>query len=188
MLAAGCGNTKSKKKPLVIINSFETVASEVSIGDYSIETNGYVNLEPMKKYATKGKFSAKAIFSVPVDFLTTTEAAKTTAWVSSITMSINTLTPLKVTDWTGYKKFAFDVYVADQTVPGISIKLVDASGKEYTAQSQLKNGRNKIEILLEDVKIARLDLSAITSFSISMDTRGQAKDVILYIDYIRLNP
>jgi hypothetical protein len=103
-------------------------------------------------------------------------------------MSINTLTPLKVTDWTGYKKFAFDVYVADQTVPGISIKLVDASGKEYTAQSQLKNGRNKIEILLEDVKIARLDLSAITSFSISMDTRGQAKDVILYIDYIRLNP
>ncbi len=188
LLLTGCGNAKSKKKPLEVINSFETVASEISIGDFEIETNGYVNLEQMKKYATKGKFSAKAVFSVPVDFLTTTQAARVTTWISSMTMSISTLTPLRTIDWTGYKKFAFDVYVADQTSPDIFIKLVDASGKEYLAQRPMKNGRNKVEILLEDVKTARIDLTNMTSFSIYMDTKGQPKDITLYIDYIRLNP
>jgi hypothetical protein len=188
IILTGCGNTKSKRKPLEVINSFETTASDVSIGDYDVETNGYVNLEQMKKYATKGKFSAKATFSVPVDFLSTTQAAKTTTWISSMTMSIKSLTPLKVTDWTGYKKFALDVYVPDQVVPDLFIKIVDASGKEYLAQRPLKNGRNKIEVLLDEVYTARLDLTNITSFSLYMDTKGQPKDIILYIDYIRLNP
>lgn len=188
IIITGCGNGKAKRKPLETINSFETTASDVSMGDFDVETNGYVNLEQFKKYGTKGKYSAKATFSVPVDFLTTTQAAKTTSWISSMTMSIKTLTPLKVTDWTGYKKFAFDVYVPDQVVPDLFIKIVDASGKEYVAQRPLKNGRNKVEVLLDEVYTARLDLTNITSFSIYMDTKGQPKDVILYIDYIRLNP
>ncbi len=186
-LTAGCGpDVKAERKAAALINSFETLPSELSIGDFDLDTNGYVNLEQFKKYASQGKYSCKATFSVPVDFLTTTQAARAKEWKSSITMGINTLSKLKNTTWNFYKKFAVDVYVADQTSPDIFIKIVDMSGNEYLAQRPLKNGRNKLEIVLDDVKTARVDTSAITSFSIYMDTVKQPKDIVLYLDNIRL--
>jgi hypothetical protein len=184
---SGCGpDLKKERKAAGLINSFEVLPSELSIGDYDLETNGYVKLEQIKKYSSQGKFSAKATFSVPVDFLTTTQAARVDTWISAVTMGINTLTKLKVTEWQYYKKFAVDIYVADQTAPDVFIKLVDMSGNEYLTQRPLKNGRNKLEIVLDDVKNSRVNTSAITSFSIYMDTKTQPKDVVLYLDNIRL--
>ncbi len=184
---AGCGpDVKAMRKAAALINSFETLPSELSIGDFDLDTNGYVNLEQIKKYSSQGKFSAKATFSVPVDFLTTTQAARAKTWIASVTMGINTLSKLKNTTWQYYKKFAVDIYVADQTSPDVFIKIVDMSGNEYLTQRPLKNGRNKLEIVLDDVKNTRVNTSAITSFSIYMDTVAQPKDVVLYLDNIRL--
>ena len=187
LFITGCGpDIKAQRKAAGLINSFETTASDSAIGDFELETNGYVSLEQIKKYSSQGKFSAKATFSVPVDFLTTTQAAKADKWIDSVTMSINTLTPLKVTDWSVYKKFDIDVYLADPQAPDLNIKLIDSHGNEYTTPRPVKNGRNKLEIVLDDVKTARIDTTSITSFSISMDTKGQPKDIILYLDNIRL--
>jgi hypothetical protein len=187
LVFSGCGpDVKKQRKAAALINSFETLPSELSIGDFDLDTNGYVQLEQIKKYASQGKFSAKATFSVPVDFLTTTQAAKAKTWISAVTMGINTLSALKNTEWNWYKKFAVDVYVLEQSAPDVFIKIVDQYGNQYLAQRQLKNGRNKLEVVLEEVKAARLNLNAITSFSIYMDTIGQAKDVTVYLDNIRL--
>jgi hypothetical protein len=188
LFITGCGpDVKAQRKAAGLLNSFETTASDSAIGDFELETNGYVSLEQIKKYSSQGKFSAKATFSVPVDFLTTTQAARSKdSWVDSVTMGINTLTPLKVTDWSVYKKFDIDVYVADPQAPDLTITLVDAHGNQYTASRPLKNGRNKLELLVDDVKTARVDVAAITSFSLSMDTKNQPKDVVIYLDNIRL--
>jgi hypothetical protein len=101
-------------------------------------------------------------------------------------MGINTLTKLKNTEWQYYKKFAVDIFVTDQQAPDVFLKIVDMYGNEYLTQRQLKNGRNKLEVVLEDVKVSRVDTSAITSFSIYMDTATQPKDVVIYLDNIRL--
>ncbi len=180
--------TPKMRKIEGIINNFEILPSDKDIGDFDLETNGYVKLEQFKKYATKGKFSCQATFSIPADFMTTTEAAKVNTWISAITMSINTLTRLKITDWSIFKKFAVDVYVPDNSSRDFYIKLVDSAGKEFIALRPIKAGRNKLEILLEEVKNARIDLSNIVSFSLYLDTKNEPKDVILYIDYIRLIP
>ena len=187
LFITGCGpDIKAQRKAAGLINSFETTASDAAIGDFELETNGYVNLEQIKKYSSQGKYSAKATFSIPADFLTTTQAARADKWIDSVTMSINTLTPLKVTDWSVYKKFDIDVYLADPQSPDLNIRLVDSHGNQYDTSRPIKNGRNKLEIVLEDVKTARIDTAAITSFSMSMDTKGQTKDVVLYLDNIRL--
>ena len=187
LVFTGCGpDVKAIRKAAALINSFEVLPSELSIGDFDLDTNGYVNLEQMKKYASQGKFSAKATFSIPADFLTTTQAAKAKTWISAVTMGINTLSRLKNTGWNWYKKFAVDIYVLENTAPDVFIKITDMSGNEYLTQRQLKNGRNKLEVVLEEVKAARVNTSAITSFSIYMDTAGQAKDITVYLDNIRL--
>ncbi|MCE5299416.1 MAG: hypothetical protein LLG37_00880 [Spirochaetia bacterium] len=188
LVLAGCGSRKIDKKKLGMINSFEVIPSETAIGDFDLVTNGYVNLEQIKKFSSNGKFSAKATFSIPADFLTTTQAAKTQTWIAGVSMGINTLTPLKVTDWTIFKKFAVDVYNTEQTSPDMFIKIIDQHGKEFLAQFPVKQGRNKFEILLEDAKTARIDTSAVVSFTLYLDTKGQSKDVVLYLDNIRLVP
>ena len=190
ILLVGCGgsNKKKSRKLMGEINSFETLPSDTEIGDFDWETNGYVKLDQFKKYATKGKYSAQSVFSVPADFLSTTKAAKVKSWISSMTMSINTLTRLKVTDWSLYKKFAVDVYVPDNSTRDFFIKLTDVNGREHVSLRPLKSGRNKMEVLLEDVKNARLDLSNIISFSLYLDTKDEDKDVTLFVDNIRIIP
>ena len=191
ILFAGCGAQTTKKallKKQGLLCSFEVVPSETAIGDFDWETNGYVKLEQFKKYATQGKYSAQAIFSVPVDFMTTTKAAKVTTWISAMTMDINTLTKLKVTNWSEYKKFGVDVYVPDNVERDIHIKFLDANGKEFNYIKRLTNGKNKLEVVIQDIKDARVDTSVILSLSLYLDNKGVDKDVTLYIDNVRLMP
>ena len=190
VLLVGCGarDKKKSRKLMGEINSFEKLPSDTEIGDFDWYTNGYVKLEQFKKYATKGKFSGQAIFSVPADFLSSTQAAKTDTWISGMTMSIDTLTKLKVTDWSLYKKFAVDIYVPDNKQRDFYIKIIDMTGKEHLSLRPIKSGRNKLEVLLEDVKTARIDLKNIVSFSLYMDTKAEEKDVTLFIDNVRLVP
>jgi hypothetical protein len=191
ILFAGCGakpNKKAELKKQGLLCSFEIMPSETAIGEFDWETNGYVKLEQFKKYASNGKYTAQAVFSVPADFLTTTKAAKVTTWISAMSMSISTLTKLKVTNWSEYKKFCVDVYVPDNTSRDFFIKLLDANGKEYITKRTLINGRNKLEILLQEVKDTRIDTASILSFSLYLDNKGVDKDVTLFIDNVRLTP
>ncbi len=190
-LLIGCGNKGAQSSRTLngFINSFETLPSDSAIGDFDLETNGYVNLEQSKKYATQGKSSCKAVFSVPVDFVSTTQVAKMQSWIAGITMSINTLSKLPVTDWSLFKKFSVDISNPDNVSKDFFIKLTDMQGKEYIAPPfQLKAGRNKLEITLEDVKNARLDIANMVAFELYMDTKTDPKDITLYIDNIHLVP
>jgi len=190
-LFAGCGAQPNKKallKQQGLLCSFETVPSETAIGDFDWETNGYVKLEQFKKYATNGKYTAQGTFSVPADFMSTTKAARVTSWLAGMTMDINTLTKLKVTNWSEYKKFGVDVYVPDNTQRDLFIKFLDANGNEYKTVRPVKNGRNKLEVVLQEVKDARIDTTSIVSLSLYLDNKGVDKDVTLFIDNVRLTP
>ncbi|HRU38340.1 MAG TPA: hypothetical protein P5511_00580 [Candidatus Goldiibacteriota bacterium] len=191
LLLAGCAakpETKQMLKERGLLCSFETLPSETAIGDFDWETNGYVKLEQFKKYASNGKFTAQAIFSVPTDFMPADKAAKVKSWISAMTLSISTLTRLKVTDWSKYKKFGVDVYVPDEAERKFYIKLLDSNGKEYVAERPVKNGRNKLEIILQEVKDSRVDTASIVSLSLFLDNKGVEKDVTLFIDNVRLMP
>lgn len=191
VLFTGCGakpNKKAMLKQQGLLCSFEVVPSEIAIGDFDWETNGYVKLEQFKKYASNGKYTAQATFSVPADFMTTTKAAKVKSWISGMSMSINTLTKLKVTNWSEYKKFGVDVYVPDNTQRDLYIKFLDANGKEFVTMRQIKNGRNKLEVVIQEVKDARVDTTSILSLSLYLDNKGVEKDVTLFIDNVRLTP
>lgn len=186
-----CGAKPGKKallKKQGLLCSFETVASETAIGDFDWQTNGYVKLEQFKKYASNGKYTARAIFSVPTDFMPAKKAAKVKSWISAMTLDINTLTRLKVTDWSEYKKFGVDVYVPDNTQRDFYIKLLDANGKEFIAMRPVKNGRNKLEVIVQEIQDARVDASSIISISLYLDNKGVEKDVTLFIDNVRLMP
>jgi hypothetical protein len=191
ILFAGCGAQPNKKallKKQGLLCSFEIVPSETAIGEFDWETNGYVKLEQFKKYASNGKYTAQAVFSVAADFMPTTQAAKITSWISGMTMNINTLTKLKVTNWSEYKKFGVDVYVPDNTQRDLFIKFLDANGKEFIAIRPIKNGRNKLEVIIQEVKDARVDTTAILSLSLYLENKGVLKDVTLFIDNVRLMP
>lgn len=191
LIFTGCAvkkTTKALLKEKGLLCSFEVIPSETTIGDFDWETNGFVKLEQFKKYATNGKHSAQAIFSVPADFMTTTKAAKVNQWIAGITLSISTLTKLRVTDWSKYKKFGVDIYVPDNKDRDFFIKLIDNYGNEYVASRQIKNGRNKLELVIDDVKAARINTSSIVILSLYLDTKSEEKDVILYIDNVRLIP
>jgi len=189
MLLAGCGNkSAASQKPDGNITSFENLQSESQIGDFNWETLGYVTLEQFNKYGTNGKFSCKATFSIPVDFMSTTEAARTSSWITAMTINLNTLTPLKVTDWSVFKKFGLDVYTPDTLARNIYIKFNDVNGKEFISLQPLKAGKTKLEVLIEDVKNSRIDIKNITSLSLYLNTKNEPKDVILYIDNVRLIP
>lgn len=191
ILITGCGSKKITKKELAargMLCNFEVLPSETAIGDFDWETNGYVKLEQFKKYATRGKHSAQAIFSVPSDFLSPKETAAVPSWIAGITMSINTLTKLKVTDWSPYKKFSFDIFVPDESSYDLGVNLFDGSGRMFTSTMNLVAGRNKLELILSDVKTAGLNLKNITAFTLFMDTKRREKAVTLYIDNVRLVP
>jgi len=190
-LAIGCGNRSAQSSRTLngFITSFEVLPSDSTIGDFDLETNGYVNLEQSKKYVTNGKYSCKAVFSVPVDFVSTTQAAKTQSWIAGITMSIKTMSKLPITDWSLFKKFSVDITNPDNVSKDFFIKLTDAQGKEYLAAPfALKSGRNKLEINIEDVKTARVDVANIIAFQLYIDTKSDPKDITLYIDNIHLVP
>jgi hypothetical protein len=191
ILLCGCGAQPGKKallKKQGLLCSFETLPSETAIGDFDWETGGYVKLEQIKKYATNGKFSAQAIFAVPADFLTTTKAARVTTWIAGMTMNINTLTQLKVTDWGQYKKFDVDIYSPDNTQRTLYIQFLDANGNKYTTFRPVQNGRNKLEVVIQDVKDTRVDVSNIVSLSFYLDNKGIDKDITLFFDNVRLTP
>jgi hypothetical protein len=191
ILLCGCGAQPGKKallKQQGLLCSFETLPSETAIGDFDWETNGYVKLEQIKKYATQGKFSAQAVFSVPVDFMTSTKAARVTSWIAGMTMDINTLTQLKVTDWSQYKKFGVDIYQPDNAQRNLFIQFLDAAGNKYITSRPLLNGKNKLEVVIQDVKDTRVDVSNIVSLTFYLDNKGIDKDVTLFFDNVRLTP
>lgn len=180
--------TKSELKARGLLCSFEKTQSDTTLGEFLWETYGYVKLEQFKKHATKGKFSAKTTFSVPADFLTERELKKTASWISPIIISINTLTKLKVTDWSQYKKLGVDIYNNEEKKYDFYIKLNDAAGREYLALRPVVKGKNKLEIVIEDVVNKRIDISNIVSVTLYLDTKAETQDVVLYIDNLRLIP
>ncbi|OPZ63774.1 MAG: hypothetical protein BWY84_00865 [Candidatus Aerophobetes bacterium ADurb.Bin490] len=188
MAGAATKLSKAELKARGLLCSFEKTQSDTALGDFLWETYGYVKLEQFKKHATKGKFSAKATFSVPADFLTERELKKTASWISPMVISIDTLTKLKVTDWSQYKKMGVDIFNNEEKNYDFYVKINDASGREYLALRPVKKGKNKLELIVEDITGKRIDVSNIVSVTLYLDTKAEAQDVVLYIDNLRLMP
>ncbi|MFP4466352.1 MAG: hypothetical protein ACLFP1_04810 [Candidatus Goldiibacteriota bacterium] len=192
MISTGCANkkkpTRKELRESGIINSFEKLPSETEIGDFALETNGYVELSQSRKNRSNGRYSAKAVFSTPAAFVPESELKNIKTWESPITQNINTLTELEKTDWSPYRVFLADVFSEEEKTRDFYVNFVDSQGKEYTTAHTIEQGRNRIEVPLEEVSKNRVDLSNIVSLSLYLDTKDEPEDVILYIDYIRILP
>ncbi len=191
IILAGCAGKKQTKKQLAkqgLLNSFETLPSDKEIGDFELETNGYVKLKQYKKYASKGRHSCMAVFTVPSDFLSEEETAEADSWIAPVTMSIRTLTRLKVTDWSPYRGFGVDIYVPDKKTRTFYAEITDVNGKKHIYENPIKPGKNRLKMKLEEAAPSRLDTTNIVSISFYLDTKGETKDVTLFMDNIRLIP
>ena len=188
LFAASKSQIKTNLTEKGLICSFETLPSETSLGDFDWNTNGYVLLEQFKKYATKGKHSCMATFLIPAEFKTSEKTKKIAQWHSAMDISIETITKLKITDWTKYKTFRVDIYTKDETPRNFYIKFFDAAGREYLVKNELKKGRNKLKVKLQDLKTARIDLGGIVTVSLYLDMAKEEKNVVLYVDSVRIQP
>jgi len=103
-------------------------------------------------------------------------------------ISIDTLTKLKVTDWSQYKKLGLDVFNSEDKNYDFYIKINDAAGREYLALRPVKKDKNKLEIVIEDIINKRIDVSNIVSVTLYLDTKAEPQDVVLYLDNLRLMP
>jgi hypothetical protein len=200
-LLAGCGQAQSQFKT-VVLDSFEKAPDpsvsrqvydlaeslkqpELPVDDYSWITSGYVSLEPFKKYATQGKLSAKARFTVPSDFKKAGQQPKT--WEAGMTLSTESPTKLGTTDWGAFKFLAVDVYNPDDKEYQGYLRVID-SHSALTQTAGLIKAKGKSVLFMEVTRLAeaRLDVHDIKALTLYLDTADQPVDPVLYLDNVRL--
>jgi len=198
---AGCSKDAAQAKTLVL-NSFEKAPDpsvsrqvydlaeslkkpELPVDDYAWETSGYVSLEPFNKYATQGKTSAKARFTIPGDFKKPGQKPKT--WEAGMTLSTDSPTKLPATDWAAFKFLAIDVYNTENTEYQGYLRVID-SHSNLTQTAGLIKAKGKSTLFMEVTRLAeaRLDVHDLKALTLYLDTVDQASDPVLYLDNVRL--
>lgn len=198
---AGCGGSAGKGKT-VVLNGFEKQPDpsasrqvydlveslkkpDLPVDDYGWATSGYVDLEPFNKYATQGKITAKARFTVPGDFKKADRKPK--SWEAGMTLSTETPTKLAETDWSGYRFLAIDIYNPENREYQASLRVVD-SHSNVTETAQLIRAKGKTIMFMEITRLAeaRIDTKDLKALTLYMNTVDEPKDPVLYIDNLRL--
>jgi hypothetical protein len=196
---SGCGEALAQPKTVVLC-SFEKVPDpsvsrqvydlvealkkpDLPVDDYGWSTSGYVAMEPFPKYATQGKFTAQAKFTVPGDF----KKVKPKTWEAGMTLSTDTPTKLAVTDWSPYKLLVVDVYNAEDKEYQAFLRFSDSAGN-LTETASLIRAKNKSYMLIEVTRLAeaRLNTKDLKALTIYLNTVDQPAAPVLYFDNVRL--
>jgi hypothetical protein len=156
--------------------------------DYGWATGGYVELQPWPKFATQGKYSARARFTVPSDFKSLSQTARLTSWEAGMTLTRDTATKLSTTDWSPYAILAVDFYNPDPKEYQAFLRVTDShSNVTETAGLVKASGKSTVAMALTQVAEARLDPHDIKILEIYLDTLKEASDPVLYLDNVRLD-
>jgi hypothetical protein len=207
---AGLGLTKSFKSRKNVQKTLMITDFEYANDDFDWTTGGYVKLEQSTENKTHGKYSCKATFLLPEQFLydvtpsvvssptpestpspgatPETEAPLTApSWQPEMVLDVNSVTPLRVFEWQEYADLKMDIF-NDQTQPvTYHMQVGDAHAFLYETSGPLTPKKvTNVVIPLDELIQARLDLSNIRSLRFWVDMTGATQPLVVYLDNIRL--
>lgn len=109
-------------------------------------------------------------------------------YLPTLRFGFDTPSRLRTTNFSTFKKIMMDVGNPNRAGLNIIFSLSDSKGYEHTFRpsSAQPQAKTTIEFDLSEARAARLDLTMIQSLNIGIDVRGQARDPILYFDFLRL--
>jgi hypothetical protein len=167
--------------------------------DFDVSTSGYATLTPIDKAAARaakdkalyqfivGQSAGKVRFSVPGDYKKKGDEHFPLQWESGLTLSIDSHTPLKATDWSSFQYLAVPVFNPGPLTQTVRLRIND-SGSAMTQTSALAPlGEAVLEFPLQMLSDARLNASDIKGMTLYLDTAGQDKDPVLIFDEIGLH-
>ena len=155
--------------------------------DYLWSTSNYVVLVPEKKFATQGKYCAKARFTVPGDIQSNTTGAKAKSWEAGMTLSLESQTKLAVSDWSTYKQVSLEVFNPEDREYQAWLRIGDTHAK-VTASAHLirPKGRTVIAMPVTTLGEAWLMPADIKFLTLYLDTAALSVDPVLYVDNVKL--
>ncbi len=108
-------------------------------------------------------------------------------WLPTITLSTDSVTKIPLYDWTGFTTLNIDAFNPQDKPVTYHLAVADGRSFQYETSGELTPKKvTNVSVNLSDLLQARLDLSAIRSLSLSVDTQGNSLPVQVYWDYLRL--
>jgi hypothetical protein len=165
--------------------------------DFDVATSGYASVTSISKDAARaakdkplykfiqGKTAAQVRFTVPGDYRKKDENFPKT-WETGFGLTIDSHTPLKVTDWTPYRYFDFRVFNPQANPQTLYIRYNDAASAVTITSVAVPQGECEVELPLEQLSVARLNPSEIQGVTLYLDTASQDRDPILMFDQLAL--
>jgi hypothetical protein len=168
--------------------------------DFRWITSGYASMEPVTKDEAKaaknkpfykffqGKIAAKVRFSVPSDYKKITADNKPKSWESGMTLSTDSYTPLKTTDWSGFKYLAMSVYNPGEKDQRLHVRYADSAANVTESSTVIPaGGPCTVEFNLDQLSDARINAHDMRALTLFLDTAEQSKDVYLVFDNIGIH-
>jgi hypothetical protein len=167
--------------------------------DFDVSTSGYAALTPIDKAAARaakdkplykfitGQSAGKVRFSVPGDYKKKGADDFPVQWESGLTLSIDSQTPLKATDWSKFQYLAIPVFNPGPLTQTVQVRFNDSASAMTRTSALAPLGESVLEFPLQMLSDARLNAADIKGFTIFIDTAGQDSDPVLIFDEIGIH-
>lgn len=132
-----------------------------------------------------GRSAVKVRFSVPADYLSKS-APRPASWESGFSLSTETHTRLKATDWSSYRYLSLRAYNPGTKPLALRVRFTDATTSLTVSAASLPPGESAVDFDLNQLREARLKLNDVRGLAFLLDTAGLAKDPYLLFDDISL--
>ena len=167
-------------KKILVLNDFEYPDTDL---DWT--TGGYVKVETSTENQTHGKRSAEATYLLPTEFFP--QPTPQATWEPSMVLSTDSVTKIPLDDWTGFTTLNVDAFNPQDQPITYHLAVADGRSFQYETSGVLTPKKvTNVSVALSDLTLARMDLSAIRSLSLAVDTQGNTLPVQVYWDYLRL--
>lgn len=167
--------------------------------DFDLATSGYATLSPVTKDEARaardkplykfiqGKTAAKVRFTVPTDYRDKSDERFPVTWETGFGLSTDSRTPLKQTDWSAYRYLTVHVFNPGPLVQRLNVRFNDAASSTTRTAVLVPLGESELELPLDQLGAARLDLTNIRNVSFYLDTANQDADPVLLFDQLSLH-
>jgi len=166
--------------------------------DFDLATSGYATLSPLTKDQARaakdkplykfiqGKTAAQVRFSVPTDYKKKDDERFPITWETGFSLSTESHTPLRQTDWSNYRFLDFRAYNPGPQPQVLHIRYNDAMASSTATAVTLPLGESEVELGLDQLAAARLNPADIRGFTLYLDTAGQSVDPVIDFDQLAL--
>jgi hypothetical protein len=172
--------------------------------DFDVATSGYASLSALTKDAARaardkalykfiqGKTAANVRFTVPTDYHKKYDAAGAvlesfpTQWETGFGLSTDSRTPLKQTDWSAFRYLSIRAFNPKAKAQKLMVRFNDSASATTKTAVLVPQGESELELPLQPLVDARLNLADIRGVTFYLDTADQEADPVLYFDQLAL--